>query len=91
MILPFSPAVEYPFLLMICDFAGFGSIVSVWGCGFVGFGCCGRPLLLTACDLDKFRPFVSVWGCDFVGFGRYGCALLLMTYDFAGFGLIVSG
>ena len=50
-----------------------------------------HPLLLMICDLDKFRPFVSGWGYDSVVFGRCGYTLLLMTYDFAGFGLIVSG
>lgn len=50
-----------------------------------------HPLLRTICDLGWIWVDMSRWGCDLGGFGRYGCALLLMTYDFAGFGLIVSG
>ena len=58
---------------------------------FVVFDLYGYPFLLTTCDSGKFRSFVSGWGCDSAVFGRCGYTLLLMTYDFAGFGLIVSG
>lgn len=50
-----------------------------------------HPLLRTICDLGWIWVDISGWGCDSAVFGRCGYTLLLMTYDFAGFGLIVSG
>lgn len=81
----------YSFLLTTCDSGRFRPFVSERVNDFAVFSRRRYPFSLTICDLDKFRPFVSVWGYDSVVFGRYGCALLLMTYNFAGFGLIVSG
>lgn len=81
----------YSFLLTTCDSGRFRPFVSERVNDFAVFSRRRYPFSLTICDLDKFRPFVSVWGYDSVVFDRYGCALLLMTYNFAGFGLIVSG
>ena len=81
----------YSFLLTTCDSGRFRPFVSERVNDFAVFSRRRYPFSLTICDLDKFRPFVSVWGYDSVVFGRDGCALLLMAYNFAGFGLIVSG